>query len=116
MNDTNSIPKKRNNAGCMIGALVATVAIVIGSVVIQRFLPPAQVYLSASPYNDSIDMFPVLGPSADGRYYNFPDRTRCTMITDLDYYRIDSGPPVAFYKLDCNGKVGYVHADRVSRY
>lgn len=116
MNDTIAVTRKRTNTSLVIAVLVAAVAVVVGSVFVQRLLPPAQVYLSKAPWNDNVEMFISLQGEVGDDYYTFPDRTPCTVITDLDYYRVDSGPLMAFYKLDCGGKVGYVHADRVSRY
>lgn len=101
--------KKRINFGCSAILLLLVIA---GAFL---WLTPKKVFLKADPIRHEVQMFERVGTGPNDIVYFFPDRTACTVITERASYDV-AGSLLEFYKLDCNGKVGYVNARWVSRF
>jgi hypothetical protein len=74
--------------------------------------PNKQVRLRAIAGNSTVQMFDRLSDDPDVKVTTFPNGRGCTKVSDLLKY--GNGPTTMyFYKLNCNGTVGYVNADWV---
>lgn len=72
----------------------------------------ASATLRAAPGNRVVQMFDQLNDSPDVKVTTFADGLKCTKESDLLRYG-NGDTAMFFYKLKCNGKVGYVNADWV---
>lgn len=73
----------------------------------------SQVHLQAKPWNNGyVHMWAILSES-DNNYRDVPESASCTRMDDHTY-KLGSGSTTLFYyKLACNGVVGYVERDQV---
>lgn len=73
----------------------------------------AQVMLRAEEWNDGmVHVWANLSESSDA-YTDVPESASCTRLDDATY-KIGSGSTtIRYYKLACNGVVGYVEVDQV---
>lgn len=67
------------------------------------------VLLRAAPGNTWVQMFVSLTEGGEAGVLTFPDGFGCYKMSDRITYDEDGGPPMYFYKLNCNGRVGYVN-------
>lgn len=101
----------------MVGLLYA----LFGSFVVWRIVLPDnftlaglnQVTLEAKPWNDGkVYAWHDLNEGPDTLHIDIADGTRCDRI-DNEWYRLGSGvAAIYYYKLNCNGVIGYVERDQ----
>lgn len=73
----------------------------------------AQVRLSAKPWNDGkVHMWAVLSES-NNEYTDVPENASCARADDVTYTLGSGSTTLYYYKLSCNGVVGYVERDQV---
>lgn len=73
----------------------------------------AQVGLQAKPWNDGkVHMWAVLSESNDD-YTDVPENATCARADDVTYTLGSGSTTLYYYKLACNGVVGYVERDQV---
>lgn len=72
------------------------------------------VILRALQGNSSVQMFNSLEEGGPGGVITFPDGFGCYKLSGRITWDEDGGPPMYFYKLNCNGRTGYVNAEWVT--
>lgn len=74
----------------------------------------AQVRLRAKPWNDGkVHMWQDLRDDSSTTFIDVPENASCARVDNKKYNILDGGPPIYYYKLSCNGVVGYVEIDQV---
>ncbi len=77
--------------------------------------PSNQVVLKAYAWdNGSVYLWETMDDGPHVPYTTIPDGIHCTKVDDVSYKLSGSGETaIYYYKLNCNGKVGYVSQNQV---
>lgn len=113
--------RKLTNIGCsvVLALMVCTIIIVIvlswtdASTATPKTAARTSrnnVILRAAPGVSSVQMFDELRDGPDVKTITFPDGFGCIKLSDPVPH---ANGAMYFYKLDCNGRIGYVNADWV---
>lgn len=72
-----------------------------------------QVTLKAKAWNNGkVHLWHDVRGDSDTTFVDIADGTSCSKVDDKTHKIGDDGPPIYYYKLNCNGKVGYVEIDQ----
>lgn len=117
--------RKLTNIGCT--TVLAIMVIVLAVAAVQSWSnapapsrPTAarasknNVILRAAPGNSMVQMFKSLEEGGPGGVITLPDGFGCYKLSERIAWDEDGGPPMYFYKLNCNGRVGFVNTTWVA--
>lgn len=73
------------------------------------------VHLAAKSWNEGkVHMWHGLGGyGSDSTFTDVSESASCRRLDNKTYQIQDGGPPIYYYKLACNGSVGYVEVDQI---
>lgn len=74
----------------------------------------SQVRLTAKEWNDGkVHMWQDLRGDSETTFIDVPESASCARMDDKTYNILDGGPPIHYYRLTCNGVIGYVEIDQI---
>lgn len=109
-------PPKHNNLGCLLICLLITVAAVASPFLLSPIFPRNQVVVAAYEWNNGkVQLWNAVNgvSGSPTAYREIADGTVCTRLDDAWYKYGDGDTAIYYYKLNCDGKIGYVERDQI---